>query len=73
MAPSSDLQMRKSSQERSLLLLPHNTTHSSLETIGKGNAKINMNAGTLTMEQGIESQVLLLKEYFSTKLGTYSL
>jgi len=32
-----------------------------------------MNAGTLTMQQGIESQVLLLKDYFSTKLGTYSL
>lgn len=32
-----------------------------------------MYAGTLTMEQGIESQVLLLKDYFSTKLGTCSL
>lgn len=51
----------------------HHTIHSSLETTAKGNVKINMNAGTLTMEQGIESQVFLLKDYFSTKLGTCSL
>lgn len=47
--------------------------HLSLETIAKGNVKINMNAGTLTMEQGIKSQVELLKDYFSTELCTYSL
>lgn len=41
----------------SLLLLPLNTTHSSLETIAKGNVKINMNAGTLTIEQGTESVI----------------
>lgn len=32
-----------------------------------------MNAGTLTMEQGIKSQVELLKDYFSTELCTDSL
>lgn len=49
--------MRKTKSETSLLLLPHNTTHSRLETIAKGNVKINMNAGTLTMEHGTESVI----------------
>lgn len=61
MAPSSA--MRKS-EKLSLLLLPLNTIQSNLETIGKGNVKINMNARTLTIEQGIESQGLYSRIIF---------
>lgn len=63
MAPSSDSHMRKS-EKLSLLLHPLNTTQSSLETIAKGNVKINMNARTFTTEQGAESQVLYSRIIF---------
>lgn len=66
MAPSSDSHMRKP-EKLSLFLLPLNTIQTSLETTAKVNVKNPTNARTLTMEQGIESQVLYSRIIFLPK------